>query len=102
MRRAATRPPFFFFFFLPLRDPTARLRPKALHPLPSRGSMYGGSRTVHLRSSAVGQPPEGGSSRMAKKSRGGRMTAAKKRAAKAPGGTGPIKHRPAGERIMKT
>lgn len=39
---------------------------------------------------------------MAKKSRGGRMTAAKKRAAKAPGGKGPIKLRKAGKRIMKT
>jgi len=39
---------------------------------------------------------------MAKKSRGGRMTAAKKRAAKAPGGTGPVKKRPAGEKIMKS
>jgi hypothetical protein len=39
---------------------------------------------------------------MAKKSRGGRMTAAKKRAAKSPGGKGLIKNRPAGERIMKT
>jgi hypothetical protein len=39
---------------------------------------------------------------MAKKSRGGRMTAAKKRAAKAPGGKGPVKTRKAGKRIMKT
>lgn len=39
---------------------------------------------------------------MAKKSRGGRMTAAKKRAAKAPGGKGPVKDRKAGKRIMKT
>jgi hypothetical protein len=39
---------------------------------------------------------------MAKKSRGGRMTAAKKRAAKSKGGKGPIKKRPAGKRIMKT
>jgi hypothetical protein len=39
---------------------------------------------------------------MAKKSRGGRMTAAKKRAAKAPGGKGPIKSRKAGRRIMAT
>ena len=39
---------------------------------------------------------------MAKKSRGGRMTAAKRRAAKAPGGKGPIKKRRAGRRIMKT
>jgi hypothetical protein len=37
-----------------------------------------------------------------KKSRGGRMTAAKKRAAKAPGGTGLIKNRKAGKKIMKT
>lgn len=39
---------------------------------------------------------------MAKKSRGGRMTAAKKRAAKSKGGKGPVKSRPAGKRIMKT
>lgn len=39
---------------------------------------------------------------MAKKSRGGRMTAAKKRAAKSPGGKGPVKDRPAGKKIMKT
>jgi hypothetical protein len=39
---------------------------------------------------------------MAKKSRGGRMTAAKKRAAAAPGGKGPVKDRPAGKHIMKT
>ena len=37
-----------------------------------------------------------------KKSRGGRMTAAKKRAAKATGGTGLIKNRKAGKKIMKT
>lgn len=37
---------------------------------------------------------------MAKKSRGGRMTAAKKRAAKVSGGRGPIKRRKAGRRIM--
>jgi hypothetical protein len=39
---------------------------------------------------------------MAKKTRGGRMTAAKKRAAKNPGGKGLIKNRPAGRKIMKT
>lgn len=39
---------------------------------------------------------------MAKVSRGGRMTAAKKRAAKSPGGKGPIKNRPAGKKIMAT
>jgi hypothetical protein len=39
---------------------------------------------------------------MAKKSRGGRMTAAKNRAAKTKGGKGPIKNRPAGRNIMKT
>jgi hypothetical protein len=39
---------------------------------------------------------------MAKKSRGGRMTAAKKRAAKTTGGTGLIKNRPAGRQIMST
>ncbi len=37
-----------------------------------------------------------------KKSRGGRMTAAKKRAAKAPGGKGKVKDRKAGKNIMKT
>lgn len=39
---------------------------------------------------------------MAKVSRGGRMTAAKTRAAKTRGGKGPIKKRPAGRNIMKT
>jgi hypothetical protein len=39
---------------------------------------------------------------MAKKTRGTRMAAAKKRAAKTPGGKGPIKNRPAGKRIMST
>jgi hypothetical protein len=39
---------------------------------------------------------------MAKKSRGGRMKAAKGRAAKTPGGKGPVKDRPAGKHIMKT
>lgn len=39
---------------------------------------------------------------MAKKSRGGRMTAAKKRAAKSPGGKGKVRNRPAGVRVMKT
>lgn len=37
-----------------------------------------------------------------KKSRGGRMVAAKKRAAKAKGGKGPVKNRKAGRKIMKT
>lgn len=37
-----------------------------------------------------------------KKSRGGRMTAAKKRAAKSPGGRGLIKNRKVGKNIMKT
>jgi hypothetical protein len=37
-----------------------------------------------------------------KKTRGGRMTAAKRRAAKAPGGKGPVKKRKAGRRIMST
>jgi hypothetical protein len=37
-----------------------------------------------------------------KKSRGGRMTAAKKRAAKSKGGVGRIKNRKAGKRIMKS
>jgi hypothetical protein len=39
---------------------------------------------------------------MAKISRGGRMTAAKKRAAKGKGGKGMVKNRPAGKRIMRT
>ncbi len=39
---------------------------------------------------------------MAKKSRGGRMTAAKARASKTPGGKGPVKDRPAGRNIMAT
>ena len=37
-----------------------------------------------------------------KKTRGGRMTAAKKRAAKTKGGKGPIKNRKAGKKIMST
>jgi len=40
--------------------------------------------------------------KMAKKSRGGRMTAAKKRAAKKSGGRGLVKNRPAGRKIMST
>lgn len=39
---------------------------------------------------------------MAKKSRGGRMTAAKARAAKGRGGKGPVKNRPVGRKIMST
>jgi len=39
---------------------------------------------------------------MAKKSRGGRMTAAKRRAAKSPGGRGRVSKRTVGKRIMKT
>jgi len=39
---------------------------------------------------------------MAKKSRGGRMTAAKKRAAKRTGGKGLIKNRAVGRKIMRT
>lgn len=39
---------------------------------------------------------------MAKKSRGGRMTAAKTRAAKTVGGKGPVKNRKAGKKIMST
>jgi hypothetical protein len=37
-----------------------------------------------------------------KKTRGGRMTAAKQRAAKTRGGKGPVKKRPAGRKIMAT
>jgi hypothetical protein len=39
---------------------------------------------------------------MAKKSRGGRMTAAKRRAAKSAGGRGRVKSRRAGKKIMKS
>jgi hypothetical protein len=39
---------------------------------------------------------------MAKTSRGGRMTAAKKRAKKSAGGKGKVKSRPAGKNIMRT
>ena len=39
---------------------------------------------------------------MAKISRGGRMTAAKRRAADTKGGKGLVKNRPAGKSIMKT
>jgi hypothetical protein len=45
---------------------------------------------------------KGGDFRMAKKSRGGRMTAAKSRAKKSPGGKGMVKNRRAGKNIMKT
>jgi hypothetical protein len=41
-------------------------------------------------------------SNMAKKSRGGRMTAAKRRAAKSRGGRGAVRKRPAGLKIMRT
>jgi hypothetical protein len=43
-----------------------------------------------------------GDFKMAKKSRGGRMTSAKKRAAKRAGGRGPVRKRAAGRNIMKT
>jgi hypothetical protein len=39
---------------------------------------------------------------MAKASRGARMVAAKRRAAARAGGSGPVKSRAAGRRIMKT
>jgi len=39
---------------------------------------------------------------MAKKTRGGRMAAAIKRAAKTPGGRGRVKNRLAGRKIMST
>jgi hypothetical protein len=39
---------------------------------------------------------------MAKKSRGGRTTAAKKRAAKSASGKGRVRRRKAGSKIMKT
>lgn len=39
---------------------------------------------------------------MAKRTRGGRLVAAKKRAAKKSGGKGPVKRRKAGKKIMKT
>ncbi len=39
---------------------------------------------------------------MAKSSRGGRMNAAKQRAAKSAGGKGMVKNRPAGKNIMRT
>ena len=39
---------------------------------------------------------------MAKKSRGGRMESAKRRAAETPGGKGPVRKRKVGRRIMKT
>ena len=43
-----------------------------------------------------------GEIQMAKKSRGGRMTAAKKRAAKRGGGKGMVKNREVGRKIMRT
>ncbi len=43
-----------------------------------------------------------GGNKMAKLSRGGRMTAAKRRAAKSAGGNGMVKNRPAGRKIMST
>jgi hypothetical protein len=52
--------------------------------------------------SDVEERDQGGDFKMAKKSRGGRMTAAKKRAAKRSGGRGRVKNRAAGRNIMKT
>jgi hypothetical protein len=52
--------------------------------------------------SAIGQQEQKEVMEMAKKSRGGRMTAAKKRAAKRPGGKGPVAKRKAGKKIMST
>ena len=52
--------------------------------------------------SAIGQQEQKEVMKMAKKSRGGRMTAAKKRAAKRPGGKGPVAKRKAGKKIMST
>jgi hypothetical protein len=43
-----------------------------------------------------------GDFKMAKKSRGGRMTAAKRRAAKSAGGRGSVRKRRAGRNIMRT
>jgi hypothetical protein len=51
---------------------------------------------------ATRQPQQKEVIEMAKKSRGGRMTAAKKRAAKKPGGKGPVAKRKAGKKIMST
>ena len=39
---------------------------------------------------------------MAKRTRGARIVAAKKRAATHPGGHGPVRNRPAGRLIMRT
>jgi hypothetical protein len=55
-----------------------------------------------LEENLLHQPQPRRINHMAKKTRGGRMTAAKKRAAKTRGGKGPVKNRPAGRRIMKT
>jgi len=44
----------------------------------------------------------GGRFNMGKSSRGGRMTSAKRRAAKSAGGKRMVKNRPAGKNIMKT
>ncbi len=45
---------------------------------------------------------EEGNENMAKRSRGGRMTAAKRRAASTKGGRGPVKKRKAGRKNMRT
>ena len=62
------------------------------------GCLTDTARTLCLPCRFAAQPEE----IAMKKSRGGRMTAAKKRAAKAGGGAGLIKNRKAGKKIMKT
>jgi len=67
----------------------------------SRNAVIGKSHRLGLTTPRKPVPPSK-EVVMAKKSRGGRMTAAKTRAAKSPGGKGPIKKRPAGKKIMST
>jgi dihydrofolate reductase len=65
----------------------------------SRAAWFRASTLLPAHSRAM---EKGGADTMAKKSRGGRMTAAKRRAAKSPGGKGRVKKRKAGRNIMKT
>jgi len=59
-------------------------------------------RTLQDRKDKSWKRDSRGDFKMAKKSRGGRMTAAKRRAAKSRGGRGPVRKRRAGRNIMRT
>jgi hypothetical protein len=78
-----------------------RITPKMRWHRSTTGHIHSGQSTAIGKSSARKRNRRR-SIPMAKASRGGRMTAAKKRAAKAPGGKGPVKTRKVGKNIMKT